>query len=102
MERVYENGKLIAKECSKCHQIKLIDNFYTSINSKDNHVNKCRDCYKKSNSEYYRNTSETRKEYQKKYYEQHKEARAKAYRKKKKQKHKENIERIIKEICHKI
>lgn len=102
MERVYEERKLIAKECVKCHQIKPIDNFYKNMKNKDNHVSRCKDCYKISNSEYYRNTSEDRKEYQKKYYDQHREARAKAYKKKKKQKYKENIERIIKEICHEI
>lgn len=72
MERVYEDGELIAKECSKCHQIKPIDNFYKNTKYKDNHVNRCKDCYKK------------------------------VYKKKKKQKYKENIERIIKEICHEI
>ena len=102
MERVYEDGELIAKECSKCHQIKPIDNFYKNTQNKDNHVSRCKDCYKIANNEYYRNTSETRKEHQKKYYEQHREIRAKAYKKKKKQKYKENIERIIKEICHEI
>lgn len=102
MERVYEDGELIAKECKKCHHIKPIDDFYKNIQCKDKHVSRCKECYKKDNSEYYRSNSETLKEYQKKYYDQHREVRAKAYRKKKKQNYKEKIERIIKEICHEI
>ena len=98
MQRNYDNeGNLISKECSKCHEIKSVSEFNKNKGKIDGLDSKCKECYKeyrKDNAErykeyykeYYKNNAEYYKEYYKNNAECHKEYCKEYY--------KDNVERI--------
>lgn len=70
------------KKCSKCNEVKPLENFYKGKNYKDGHIGQCKSCkdiikkdYKEKNQEKFKayNISNNRKEYSKKYYIENKE-----------------------------
>ena len=79
LKRIYNNeGNLISKECSCCHEMKLASEFNKDNRAKDKRLSKYRACekqYKKTNKkrvdkynkEYYKSHCETIKEYKKEY-----------------------------------
>ena len=85
IKRNYDHeGKLISKECNKCHEVKLIDEFYKCKRSKDGLQVKCKQCekqYREDNKERYQeydkqykeNNKERYQEYNKQYYKNNKE-----------------------------
>lgn len=84
MQRNYDSeGKLVSKECSKCHKIKSVSEFNKDNSKKDDISSACKECKSKHAKEYYKNNSENIKEKTKKYYinniEQCKECRRKNY-----------------------
>lgn len=66
LKRNYDNeGKLIAKECACCHEIKLVSEFNKDKSKADRLQTKCKEClkqYRKDNAE---NIKECSKEYRK-------------------------------------
>lgn len=102
IKRNYDNeGKLISKECSCCHEVKPVSEFNKSKSSKDRLQFKCKEClrkYRKNNAEsikeyhkeYYRDNTENIKERSKEYYKNNAE-NIKEY---KKQYYKDNTENI--------
>ena len=116
IKRNYDHeGKLISKECNKCHEVKLIDEFYKCKRSKDGLQVKCKQCekqYREDNKERYQeydkqykeNNKEWYQEYNKQYYKnnkeyikennkQYKENNKEWYQEYKKQYYKDNKER---------
>lgn len=89
LKRNYDNeGNLISKECSCCHEIKLVSEFNKYKSKVDGLQTKCKKCFKKyreknkeSIKEYYRENKESIKEYQKRY-RQENSGTIKQYRKK--------------------
>lgn len=84
MQRNYDSeGKLVSKECSKCHKIKSVSEFNKDNSKKDGISSVCKECKSKHAKEHYKNNSENIKEKTKKYYinniEQCKECRRKNY-----------------------
>ena len=70
LKRNYDNeGKLISKECSKCHKIKLPSEFSKNKKTIDGLGLICKECRKI----YYQKNSDTIKEYNKKYRQENKE-----------------------------
>ena len=77
--RNYDNeGNLISKECTRCHKIKPVSEFYKNTRMSDGVQGKCKECerkYKQDNAEkikkykkqYYKDNIETIKEHQKQY-----------------------------------
>jgi hypothetical protein len=50
---------MITKECSKCLQVKIIDNFYRNKKIKCGYESKCKECVCKNNNNYYYNNIES-------------------------------------------
>ena len=77
IKRIYEEGVLVAKECTKCHEIKSVSEFSRySRNKTDGLQPKCKQCDK----QWCDNNKEHRKEYNKQWRENNKEHR-KEYKK---------------------
>ena len=80
VKRIYEDGVLVAKECTKCHEIKSVSEFSRySRNKTDGLQPKCKQCdkqwcdnnkehRKEYNKQWRENNKEHRKEYKKQYY----------------------------------
>lgn len=71
------------KKCSKCNEIKPLENFYKGKKYKNGYIGQCKSCkdiinqeYKNKNKDKFKeyNCSENRKEYSKKYYNQNKDS----------------------------
>lgn len=115
VKRIYDNRILVAKECSKCHEIKSVNEFHKKkVVKKDGLDSKCKQCekkYRKDNEErikeykrqyakeYYENNKEkvkqTKKKYWKKWYENNKE-KIRQYDKQRYENNKERIKQINK------
>ena len=104
-----ENGNLIKLECTCCHEIKTIDNFYkrTTNKSKDGVNPKCKKCVCEKQRKYQLEHKEERAEYNRKYHEDNKEKlneRSRQYRENNKERlreisknyYEENKEKIYK------
>ena len=59
IKRIYEEGVLIAKECTKCHEIKSVSEFSRDKNKTDGLQSQCKECKK----QWRENNKEHRKEY---------------------------------------
>ena len=106
MRRNYDNeGKLVSKECSKCHEIKSVSEFNKNKGKIDGLDSKCKECYKKYRKdnaerykeyykeyrkEYYKDNAERIKKYHKKYYKNN----AECHKEYCKEYYKDNVERI--------
>lgn len=69
VRRIYDEGVLIAKECTKCHVVKFVSEFHKCSGTKDGLISKCKQCQK----QYYENNKEYLKERRKQRYENNKE-----------------------------
>ena len=68
VKRIYDNeGNLISKECSVCHEIKPVSEFSKQKGNKDGIRSKCKECDKQHNKQYHENNAEKIREYQKQY-----------------------------------
>ena len=96
-----ENGNVTHKVCSKCGELKGIDEFNVDKRASDGHQSQCKECEKKYKEEHKKQIKEYKKkynkeheeqikEYKKKYYEEHKE-QIKEYDKKRWEEHKEQM-----------
>lgn len=90
----YDNkGNLISKECSYCHEVKLVSEFNKREKSKDGLFTQCKKCKKIYDKKYYQENKESKKEYQREYqreyYQENKESRRK-YSKKYREENKES------------
>ena len=63
VERIYKEDVLIAKECTKCHEIKFVNEFSRDKSKTDGLKSQCKQCCKQCNKQYYENNKEHRKEY---------------------------------------
>lgn len=57
-----DNGKLIMKECGKCHKIKSVNEFHKDIHDKDGYKHNCKDCACKERHSYRKNNLEKERE----------------------------------------
>ena len=80
VKRIYEEGVLIAKECTKCHEIKSVNEFSRDKSKIDGLQSRCKQCEKKCNKQWHENNKEYMKEYHKQWHENNKEHR-KEYKK---------------------
>lgn len=89
-----KDGNLIKLECTHCHEIKSVDNFYKrkTNKSKDGVNPKCKKCICEKQREYQSQHKEERKAYNKKYQKDNKE-KLRQYRH---DYRKNNIEKLIK------
>ena len=85
-----EEGQLIKLECSNCHVIKTVDNFYKRKNIKDGVVTKCKKCTCERQKQYQLEHKEEIAEYSRKYYEDNKE-KLKEYNQQYRENNKEKI-----------
>ena len=70
LKRKYDSeGKLISKECSKCHEIKPVSEFSKNNGATDGLKSKCRECIKK----HYQENKDKFKEIHRKYYQENKD-----------------------------
>ena len=91
LKRIYNNeGNLISKECSCCHEIKLVSEFNKCKSRTDKLQTKCKECSKKRHQEYYQDNKDKIKEKSKKYNQENKER----IKEKKRKYYQENIEKI--------
>ena len=81
-----DEGNLISKECSCCHEIKPVSEFHKCKRNTDGLQLKCKRCSKEYSKEYYKDNAESLKKYSKEYYKDNTE-RIKQYQK-------DNAERI--------
>src|SRR5574344_1510599 len=87
MQRNYDNeGNLISKECSCCHEVKPVSEFNKHKRHSDGLHSKCKECRKK----YYQENKDKIKEYNKKRYQENKDY-YKEYKKTYNQENKEEI-----------
>ena len=63
------------KTCSKCHETKLLEEFYNQKSSKDGKRPECKKCKSEYDKEYDRNRKKEKAEYDKKYRREHSEQR---------------------------
>ena len=102
-KRVYdENGNVTHKVCSKCGELKSIDEFSADKSKSDGHRSKCKECNKKYDKKHYKENKEQIKGYSKKYYEENKERRKeydKKYRKEYKEREKYNVTHKVCSKC---
>ena len=76
VKRIYKEDVLIAKECTKCHEIKSVNEFSRDSRSKtDGLQSQCKQCCK----QWRKNNKEHRKEYNKQWYENNKEYKKECY-----------------------
>ena len=67
MQRNYDNeGNLISKECTCCHEVKLVSEFHKHIRKIDGFHSECKECNKK----YRQENKKSIKEYHKKHYQE--------------------------------
>ena len=93
MQRNYDNeGNLISKECSKCHEIKPVSEFSKCKSKTDGLEAKCKECIKK----YIQENKDKIKEKNKKYRQENKD-KIKEKRKKYKQENKDKIKKYNQE-----
>ena len=85
----WKEGEMVYKQCGKCGEIKLVDEFYkTRGNSRTNKCKMCEKQYYQDNIEYkrecakqrYKDNAEYIKEYQKQYYRNNAEYKKEYYR----------------------
>ena len=91
-----EEGNLIKLECSHCHVIQTLDNFYKRKNIKDEVVTKCKKCTCEKQRKYQAEHKEERKEYNERYQEDNKE-KLKEYGQQYRENNKEKISKLNKE-----
>ena len=73
MQRNYDDeGNLISKECSCCHEMKLASEFNKCKSRADKLQTKCKECSKKRHQEYYQDNKDKIKEKSKKYNQENK------------------------------
>ena len=87
-----EKGNLIKLECSKCREIKTVDNFYkrNTNKSKDGVNPQCKKCICEKQRKYQSEHKEERKEYLSNYSKIHEEE-LKEYQRQRYENHKEDI-----------
>lgn len=78
------------KECAKCGEVKLIEDFYRNNQAKDGRRNICKLCDKQSVKEYRKRNPDKYKEYTRRYHEENREIRN-DYNKQYREKNKESI-----------
>lgn len=89
----YDNeGNLISKECTRCHKMKPVSEFYECERNKDGVRSQCKECVKKYMQDNAENIKEYRKEYSKQYYKDN----AEVIKDKRKQYYQNNAEKIKK------
>ena len=72
--RNYDNeGNLISKECTRCHKMKPVSEFYKHIRRTDGLRSECKKCSKEYCKKYNKENKESKKEYDKKHYQENKE-----------------------------
>ena len=91
VKRIYDNeGNLISKECTCCHEVKLVSEFHKHIRKIDGFHSECKECNKKYRQEnkksikeyhkkYYQENKESKREYQRKYDQENKESKREYY-----------------------
>ena len=91
LKRNYDNeGNLISKECSVCHEIKPVSEFSKQKGNKDGIRSKCKECDKQHNKQYYENNAEKIRQQHKQY----REDNAEKIRDYQKQYNKDNAEKV--------
>ena len=102
VKRIYDNeGNLISKECTRCHEIKPVSEFNKHKRHSDGLHSKCKECRKKYHQEnkdrdnerrkkHYQENKDKIKEYNKKHYQENKDY-YKEYKKTYNQENKEEI-----------
>ena len=71
VKRNYDNeGKLVSKECGKCHEIKPVSEFSKDIYNSDRLQSKCKECLKECNKKRYQENPDYFKKHNKKYYQE--------------------------------
>ena len=110
LKRNYDNeGNLISKECSGCHKVKPVSEFYKYKLSSDGLRPRCKECLKKYkqdnaesikeyNKEYRKNNAEKIKEYNKEYQKEYYKNNAEYHKEYNKEYYKNNAE-YHKEYC---
>ena len=102
----WKDGVMIYKKCTKCGELKTIEEFNYQNKKKGTYRPDCKKCesqYKKDNSErykegwkrWYRNNKERKKETNKKYFQKHAEYYKEYYKINKKEYYDKNSEKII-------
>ncbi len=64
------DGNLISLECSKCHEVKSVSEFYKDKSQKDGVKTMCKDCKKQYQKQNYKQNADKIKEYKKEYRKQ--------------------------------
>ena len=102
----WKDDKMVSKYCTKCGELKSIEEFNYQIKKESTYKSMCKECerqYKKDNGErykegykkWYRNNKERKKETNKKYFQKHAEYYKEYYRINKREYYIKNAEQII-------
>ena len=83
-------GNLISMECGKCHEMKVVSEFFKSEKKKDGVGTICKECSKKQNEEYRKQNADKIKEQQSEYYKQNVDN----IKEQKKEYYKQNVNKI--------
>ena len=82
MQRIYDSeGKLVSKECSKCHKIKSVSEFHKCERNADGLQTKCKECRNENDKKYRQENKDKIKEKNKKFYQENKDEIGKRQRK---------------------
>ena len=80
------NGNLISLECSKCHKVKVVSEFYEDKSKKDGVDTKCKECRKQCSKQYQKQNADKIAEYEKQrnnkrkeYWKEHRKQNAEYY-----------------------
>ena len=73
IKRIYEEDVLVAKECTKCHEIKSVNEFSRDKSRTDGLKSQCKQCCKECSKQWRENNKEYKKEYDKQWRENNKE-----------------------------
>ena len=80
------NGNLISLECSVCHEVKAVSEFYEDKSKKDGVDTKCKECRKQCSKQYQKQNADKIAEYEKQrnnkrkeYWKQHRKQNAEYY-----------------------
>ena len=82
MQRIYDSeGKLVSKECSKCHKIKSVSEFHKCERNADGLQTKCKECRNENDKKYRQENKDKIKEKNRKFYQENKDEIGKRQRK---------------------
>ena len=71
MQRIYDSeGKLVSKECSKCHKIKSVSEFHKCERNADGLQTKCKECRNENDKKYRQENKDKIKEKNRKFCKQ--------------------------------